>query len=130
MNQGCTDFPKSGNHVKILEARKVIRSKCPTKDKYRLHRINISRPGDLALRICAPLVSMVCLHCYMDPNFFCGYAENISYYLVRSCLTSSFGPDTLKSHYNAVNLRSFNTSQYYAVLVNVRSCLSYRKDCP
>jgi len=58
------------NHVKILEARKVIQSKCPTEEKYRLHHINISRPGYLALRICALLVSTMCLHCFMDTILF------------------------------------------------------------
>jgi hypothetical protein len=32
MNKGCTDFPKSRNHVNILGASRVIGSKYPTKD--------------------------------------------------------------------------------------------------
>jgi len=79
VNQECTDFPKSRNHVKVLGARKVMRSKCLTKDKYRIHRINISRPDDLALRVCALLVSMACLHCFMNTTFVYSFAENITY---------------------------------------------------
>ena len=100
------------NHVKILETRKVIQNKCPTEEKYQLHHINISGPGDLALRICALLVSTMCLHCFMGTSFVYSYAEIIPYYLVRSCLTCSFGPDALKNHCNAANLWSVNTSQY------------------
>ena len=93
MNQGCTDFPKSRNHVKILEVRKVIRSKCPTKDtQISAPPYKHQSPGRPGAEDLCTLVSAVYLHCFVDTTFVYSCVVIIPYYIVRSWLTCSFGP--------------------------------------